>query len=283
MNISNIVISINDESKLGATLYSPPKLNGAIMLAPATGIRRKFYHQFALNLAENGWGVITYDNNGIGDSLKGKINESNISLQQWGELDMPNVLNVLKANFPETKYHLIGHSAGGQLVGLMYNCTSFSSMFNVACSSGSIPNMKFPFRWRAKFFMNWFIPLNNILFGYTNTQWLKMGEPLPKNVAQQWSDWCNASGYVKSAFGKTIHRHWYDLINFPSLWLHAIDDDIAVSENVDEMMRVYPNSPSKKLTLNPRDYDLIDIGHMGFFSKSNKKLWVLATDWLEKH
>ena len=42
MNISNIVISINDESKLGATLYSPPKLNGAIMLAPATGIRRKF-------------------------------------------------------------------------------------------------------------------------------------------------------------------------------------------------------------------------------------------------
>ena len=189
----------------------------------------------------------------------------------------------LKIYFPNTKYHLIGHSAGGQLIGLMHNAKEISSMFNFACSSGRIKNMKFPFLLQAKFFMNVFIPLNNLVFGYTKTHWVGMGEPLPKNVAQEWKDWCNGKGYVKTAFGKTIHKHWYDELTLPSLWLNATDDNIAINENVKDMLEVFTQLKADTMTLEPKAYQMKEIGHMKFFSKNNKKLWEIALNWLNKH
>jgi predicted alpha/beta hydrolase len=55
-----------------------------------------------------------------------------------------------------------------------------------------------------------------------------MVEPLPKNVAKQWQDWCNSEGYVKESFGKTVFHHFYDEFSTPSLWVNATDDDIAM-------------------------------------------------------
>ena len=180
----DIKIHCSDSSILGATLYTPAKpVTGAIMIAPATGIKRKFYSSFASHLSQNGFGVITYDNNGIGDSLKEPIKTSKATLQSWGEIDMPAVLSTLQTNFPGVNYHLVGHSAGGQLVGLMPNAHQLTSMLNFAASSGRLKNMKLPFRLQARFLMDVFIPINNRLFGYTNTQWVGMGERLPKLVA----------------------------------------------------------------------------------------------------
>ena len=68
-------------------------VKGAVMIAPATGIKRIFYHSLATFLADNGYGIICFDNSGIGDSKKGLINEVNASLVSWGTLDMPAVLD----------------------------------------------------------------------------------------------------------------------------------------------------------------------------------------------
>jgi len=279
----HISIRCADQSEIAATLYTPDQVRAAIMIAPATGIRRPFYSAFAQYLAENGYGVITFDNSGIGGSLKGHIRHSKASLQRWGEIDMPAVLEALKAYFPGTTYHLVGHSAGGQLAGLMHNANELSSMFNFACSSGCIANMQPPFWYQAIFFMNVFIPVNNFLFGYTNAQWMNMGEPLPKMVAQQWKEWCNGSGYVKTALGKTIHRHLYDELDLPSFWLNATDDDIANDKNVDDMIRVYTRIKAQRLVLHPEKYGMKEIGHMKFFSKTSKEtLWPIAFDWFNR-
>ena len=280
----NIKIRSANGSGLAATLYIPQQsLKAAVMIGPATGIKRRFYSSFAQHLSENGYGVIIFDNDGIGDSLTGKVKDSRATLQSWGEQDMPAVLNKLQEYFPNTTYHLIGHSAGGQLVGLMHNARDFSSMFNFACSSGSIRNMKFPFIVSAKFFMSVYIPLNNLIFGFTNTQWVGMGERLPKGVAGQWSKWCRGKGYVKTAFGKDVNEHLYDELDFPSVWINATDDDIAIDENVEDMISVFKILPAERIRLDPKDHDLKEIGHMKFFSKRNKKLWTLALDWLNEH
>lgn len=281
--IEDIKIKCPDNIELAATLFVPQNLKGAVMIGPATGIKRKFYHSFATFLADNNYGVITFDNRGIGNSLIGNIKNSNATLQSWGEKDMTSALNTLKEKFPSTKYHLIGHSAGGQLVGLMKNCKELSSMFNFASSSGSLYGMKYPYKFKALFFLNIFIPLNNLLFGYTNTQWLGMGEPLPKMVAKQWQKWCNGQGYVKSDFGDSIKEHNYDDLKFPTFWLNSSDDDIANDKNVADMISVFPNIKASIQTLNPLEYELNDIGHMKFFSRGSEKLWTLAKDWLDKN
>ena len=273
-----------DQYAIAATIYTPQEaLKGAILIGPATGIQRQFYASFAAFLAEKGYGVITFDNRGIGGSLIGNVSESDASLQCWGEKDIPAVLEQLKTTFPNSKYHLIGHSAGGQLVGLMHNAKDFTSIFNFASSSGQLKNMSGTYAIKAHFFMNFFIPLSNTLYGHTKSQWLGMGEPLPKVVAQQWREWCNSEGYVKASFGKTVHTHLYDDLSTPSMWVNAADDDIAIDANVEDMLSVFTKIKAETLTLSADDYALDEIGHMKFFSRKSQVLWMHALNWLEKH
>ena len=283
MQITDITIQCKDKNELTGTVFTPTDLKAAVMIAPATGIKRRFYHAFATYLAENGYGVISFENRGIGDSRQGALNRWDASLVSWGSVDMPAVLDKLKTSFPNVSYHLIGHSAGGQLVGLMHNASELQSIFNVAASSGSLTNMHFPFKMVAYFFLNIFIPFNNLLFGFTNSQWLGMGEPLPKTVAAQWSKWCNGKGYAEVDFGHAIQQHWYDKITLPSLWLHASDDDIANSENIKDMLRVYSHIQSEIITLKPKELGYKTIGHMKFFSSKYDALWSYALNWLDQH
>ena len=82
-----IPIPCADGFRLSGMLYRPPTPKAAVMIAPATGIKQRFYHAFASFLSEHGYGVVCYDNRGIADSLTGPINESDASLVSWGRLD----------------------------------------------------------------------------------------------------------------------------------------------------------------------------------------------------
>lgn len=280
----NIIVECADGYELSATLYSPTTNNDvkhALMFAPATGIKRGFYDAIAKHFANLGCGVITFDNRGIADSLHGSAKDSKATIRDWGYLDMPAVLDSLGAHFPNAKYHLVGHSAGGQLVGLMHNHSKLSSMFNVACSSGQLSNLSPFFKLKAHFFMNGFMPLSNAIFGCANNQWFGMGEPLPKQVSKEWTTWCNGAGYVETAFGTTVKQHWYDCVDCPAYWINASDDEIANDTNVADMMRVYTKQPQKRLHLVPKEHNLKEIGHMKFFSRKSKALWKLLEDWLE--
>ena len=286
-DIYSLSIMTERSQALAATVYRPKnKVKKAVMIAPATGIKRQFYHNFATHLAENGFGVLTFDNEGIGESLSSALAKCDASLISWGRHDMPAVLDALQDEFADATYHLIGHSAGGQLIGLMPNYSALASVFNVACSSGRIKNMSMPYKLKAMGFMDAFIPLANLTLGYTPSDKIGMGEPLPRGVSRQWREWCNGAGYIKTAFGKSIQTHFYNDITMPSLWLGFSDDDIANSKNMDDMIRVFTKMPVEKQFLDPKDFGLNSIGHMRYFSsRTNAKapqLWQMAVDWLAK-
>ena len=246
MQESELSIECEDGFKLAGTIFIPTeKIKSAIMIAPATGIKRQFYKRFAKYLSDKGFVVLTFDNRGIGESKGESINSSNPSLTNWGILDMTAALECLKNQFPNVEYHLIGHSAGGQLVGLMKNAKSLKSMFNFGSSSGSLQYSKFPFRLKSSFWLNFYIPISNLIFGHTKSQWVGMGEPLPKEVGKEWTKWCNGKGYVNVDLNTKIEEHLYDELEFNSMWVHAEDDEIANYENVKDMIRVYSKIKSK--------------------------------------
>ena len=286
-DIYSLSIMTDRNRALAATVYRPKdEVKTAVMIAPATGIKRQFYHNFATYLAASGFGVLTFDNEGIGESLNSDLSKCDASLISWGRHDMPAVLDALQDEFPDATYHLIGHSAGGQLIGLMPNYQAIASVFNVACSSGQIKNMDMPYKLKAIGFMDAFIPLTNLTFGYTPADKIGMGEPLPRSVARQWREWCNGAGYIETAFGKSIHTHFYDEIDMPALWLGFSDDEIANSKNIDDMIRIFSKMPVEKRFFEPEEFGLNSIGHMRYFSsKTNAKapqLWQMAVDWLAK-
>ncbi|ALM22075.1 alpha/beta hydrolase [Nonlabens sp. MIC269] len=268
---------------LSGKLFKPKNISSSVMIAPATGITKKFYSAFANYLAEKGFATLTFDNRGIGESKGNSINSSNASLTNWGKLDMTAALECLKSEIPNSEYHLIGHSAGGQLVGLMKNAKEIKSMFNFGSSSGSLEYTKYPFKLKSFFWLNFYIPLSNLIFGHTKSQWVGMGEPLPKNVGKEFTKWCNGKGYVKVDLDTKIKEHLYNELSFNTLWVHAKDDEIANYENVKDMIRVHPNIKSTILTLSPKEYGFKDIGHMKFFSKRKKELWDLTIKWLNEN
>ncbi|MEL6833074.1 MAG: alpha/beta fold hydrolase [Bacteroidota bacterium] len=277
-----VQIKCADGFILAGTLYEPGEVKGAVLVAPATGIKRRFYHAFSSFLAQNGYAALAFENRGIGDSKRGDINSGNPSLHDWGKLDMAAALELLQERYPDIKYHLVGHSAGGQLVGLMNNAQDLTSIFNFGCSSGSINNATYPYKFAFHFWINFVIPVSNFLFGHVKSQWFGMGEPLPKKVASDWSRYCNGSGYVKVDLNNLIQHHWYDQLKIPSLWLHATDDQIANLANVKDMIRVYSKLKYEIITLEPGELGFQEIGHMGFFSSKKKSLWKYAIDWLNQ-
>ena len=105
----HVIITCNDRQTLSARIFTPTSpIKGAVMIAPATGIKQQFYANFATYLQQHGFGVITFDNRGIGQSLNRSIKKSKATLQTWGEQDMPAVLEYLQRVFPNTQYHLVG-------------------------------------------------------------------------------------------------------------------------------------------------------------------------------
>lgn len=283
MQESEISIQCEDGFELAGTIFVPTSTaKSTVMIAPATGIKRQFYNAFSKHLCKNGFVVLTFDNRGIGGSRGESINLPSISLVNWGRLDMTAVLEYLKHNYSGIEHHLIGHSAGGQLVGLMKNAHNLKSIFNFGSSSGSLYYTRFPFKLKSYFWLNLYIPLSNLVFGHTKSEWLGMGEALPKKVSTEWARWCNGKGYVAVDLDTKITSHFYSELVLNTLWVHATDDEIANYENVKDMVRVYSRIKSEILTLSPKDYGFKDIGHMKFFSSKKRELWSLTTKWLNK-
>ncbi|MCP4059846.1 MAG: alpha/beta hydrolase, partial [Pseudoalteromonas sp.] len=96
-HFEHTTITCNNRQTLSARVFTPTSpIKGAVMIAPATGIKQQFYANFATYLQQHGFGVITFDNSGIGQSLNRSIKKSKASLQSWGEQDMPAVLEHLQ-------------------------------------------------------------------------------------------------------------------------------------------------------------------------------------------
>jgi predicted alpha/beta hydrolase len=64
--------------------------------------------------------------------------------------------------------------------------------------------------------------------------------------------------------------------------LNMKDDAIASQANVNALHKLFPKTQLNKVTLDPKDYGLGVVGHMGFFRSANSKLWTNVTEWLEK-
>ena len=279
-----VAIECTDDIALSGLLYKPlDSPVAAVMIAPATGIKQGFYTRFATFLAEQGIAVLTFDNRGIGDSPKTRKVMRETRLQDWGQKDMPAALAFLQQQYPEQPLHLIGHSAGGQLAGLMPNATELTSIITYGSSSGCLRNFTGAYKYQAQFYMNVFIPLTNALFGRTQSHWMGMGEPLPKGVGAQWRRWCNGQGDAKTEFGSHIQQQFYDQLTQPALWIRAVDDQISPQINMEDILTVYENLKVTRKIIKPAEHGLTHLGHMRFFSKHGLPFWPDIVNWLVKH
>ncbi|RQO59897.1 alpha/beta hydrolase [Paucibacter sp. KBW04] len=251
-----------------------------VLISPATGVKQHFYWRFADWLAGHGYEVMVFDYRGIGLSLEGKLAASSAQLVDWGRQDQVAALQYLLQRSGAEQAVLVGHSAGGQMIGLLPNHECIARLVGVAASTGWFGGMRPAFALKARLGLRLLAPLGAQVLGYAPTSWLGLGENLPAGVARQWGQWCAAGGYATNAVRLQAAPDFHAQVRTPITVLYASDDDIANTVTVQDLLRTLPAAASAAHKIHPQDHGLQSIGHLDWFRQSHQALWPLMLNAL---
>lgn len=285
MNIQHISIPATDGFQLAATIYQPallPATSRIVLINSAMAVKRAFYDKYARFLAEAGFIVITFDYRGIGDSRASSLNGFAATARDWAEKDIAGVIEWVSKQFPSAALLVVGHSIGGQLLGLLPNHQRIMAALAIAAQSGYW-GLWDPPRRRYLMLLFWYVvlPLLTNLCGYFPGSRLGMGEDVPAGVALEWARWGRNPNYL---IEHETTRERYRAFNAPILAYSFEDDAYAPKRTVEALLRFYSQSTVCHRHIAPGELGVPAIGHFGFFRETLKStLWVETLAWLQQH
>jgi predicted alpha/beta hydrolase len=276
---SSTVIPARDGYPLEADWWPGREDRGApvVVIAGALGVGRRYYRAFASHLAAHGMAVVTFDYRGIGGSAPRRLRGFGARARDWGQLDLAGVLGWLGARRDPATITVVGHSIGGQLLGMVPPATRFGRALLVAAQAGSWHH------WsglgRVALLGLWYaaLPALTATAGMLPMRWFGLGDNVPAGVAREWAAWARCPDYLFDP------RHGLDLRGFSRLDVPLraysfADDFYAPLPAVQALLARYPAAAieHRHLTKLPRP-----VGHFGFFREGVvPELWREAVAWL---
>ncbi|MBA2401789.1 MAG: alpha/beta hydrolase, partial [Bradyrhizobium sp.] len=202
------------------------------------------------------------------------------SMSDWAALDVAAAVAWMRERYKHLPLNYVGHSFGGQAMGLLPNNTEVSRALFIAAQAGYWKLMATPERYRVYAMLNYVgLPLTKLL-GYA-PGWSGLGEDLPKGVFEQWVGWVMSERYLFT------DPNLPGLSNFEKYrgTMRALclsDDPWATRPAVELLCSGYAGTKPEILTINPRDVGVGKIGHFGFFRPEHRDtLWRGAAEWIE--
>ena len=288
--IDDITLTAMDGYLLGATLFLPRGAKRhAVLINSATAVPRKIYRGFAGYLARRGCAVLTYDYRGIGDSRQKSLvgynqvkslNGFKASMSDWATLDVTGAVVWMRERYHHLPLNYVGHSFGGQALGLLANNPEVSRALLIAAQAGYWKLMAVPERYRVYVMLNYVgTPLTRLL-GYA-PGWSGLGLDLPRGVFEQWVGWVMSTRYL---FDDPLLKA---LQNFPNYQgaMRALcfsDDPWATRPAVELLCSGFKSIEPEILAIEPSDIGAARIGHFGFFRPEHRDtLWRGAAEWIQ--
>jgi predicted alpha/beta hydrolase len=287
--IDDISFPATDGYSLGATLFLPRGAKRhAVLINSATAVPRKIYRGFAGYLARRGCAVLTYDYRGTGDSRQKSLVGFNqtkslvgfkASMADWAALDITAAVAWMRERYKTLPLNYIGHSFGGQALGLLANNIEVSRALLIAAQAGYWKLMTSPERYRVFAMLNAGIPLTKFM-GYM-PGWSGVGMDLPKDVFLQWAHWVLSPRYL---FDDPKLTTLPNFAKFPGAVraLCLADDPWATRPAVELLCSGFTATEPDVLTITPADAGATSIGHLGFFRTEHRDtLWRGAAEWIQ--
>lgn len=272
----------SDGRELAAHWMPAAERRAVLVINPATGFPQTFYFRVAGYAAERGYDTLVYDYRGMGASAPARLADETCRMSDWGLLDMRTALDAAAQRAPGLPLATLGHSVGGQFLGLLTNHRLASVHVQIAVSVGYWRWEHAPFKYLAWWFWRVHGPLMLALRGHVPTGGGWSGLPLPPGVFEEWRRWCLRPGH----FGPDLHTYLsdnvFDEIRAPVLNVGFTDDPIATRRTVAELEKFYPNVQRESRWYSPQEAGSERIGHEGFFaSRHRETLWQPVFDWLD--
>lgn len=275
-------LTATDGLSLSARLFPTdgPDAGAVVLVCGATGVPQRYYARFATFLAARGLPTVTFDYRGIGGSRPpGPLRGFAATMSQWGERDMAGAFAAVRQAFPGRRLLVVGHSVGGQLLGLAPGGAGVDAVLMVGSQFGYW--RRFPERGRIAFTMFVLLPVAARLLGHV-PGWMGTGEDLPRGVAEEWARWCRHPDYLLRESG-AARREGFAAVRAPIRAYSFSDDGYAPRSAVDALLSLYAGAPREHLHLTPADVGR-PVGHFGFFREPFQALlWGEAADWLQSH
>src|SRR5206468_827829 len=167
----------------------------------------------------------------------------------------------------------VGHSAGGQLMGLLPDAPVRAALF-VASQSGYWKNWRG--LGRAAMFSLWngVIPLSCGAMGYLPFKLLGQGEDVPRGVAMEWASWGRDPRYIFS-YAEPRGGLGFSRYPGPLRSIAVADDAYAPRAAVESLLGMYSAAERELRVVQPNG---ASIGHFGFFKQ--RAHWPEAAEWL---
>lgn len=232
--------------------------------------------------------MLTYDYRGIGDSRQPAMVGYNrpkslvgfkASMSDWAAQDVTAAVRWMRERYQGLPLAYVGHSFGGQALGLIEINSEISRAAFVASQAATWRLMTSPEKYRVFAFMNFVgVPLAHAL-GYA-PGWAGIGEDLPKGVFLQWADCVSSPRYL---FDSKLPA----LENFAKFKgeLRALcfsDDPWATRPAVELLTSGFTAIKPEVLTVKPSDVAAKAIGHFGFFRPDHRDtLWRSVAEWIQ--
>jgi len=257
-----------------ATFFHPDgEAKSLVLIAPAMGIGQKFYAQFAAWLASQGFLVATFDYFGVGLSRRADLRRVNVNITDWATCDCEAMIVAITEDAPAKQLYWLGHSLGGQILGLVPSWTRIAKVVTIACGSGywveTVPGL----RWRAWWLWYVAVPIATHAFGYFPGKRLRKVGDLPRGVIEQWRRWCLSPEYAVGAEGPEIQAQ-FAAVNSPITSLAFADDEFMSARNTESLHGFYASAARTMKRIAPKDIGAQKIGHFGFFNtRFEETLW----------
>ncbi|PZP35801.1 MAG: alpha/beta hydrolase [Roseateles depolymerans] len=275
-----------DGFMLSGHLYGDPaRARAGLLIAPAMGVEQRYYADFARWMAEQGWLVLSFDYRGMGasrpDAMRHSLKGLEADIHTWACQDAAAALDELSRRLgPAREIHWLGHSLGGQILGLLPNRGRVARAVTVGCGSGYWRENAAALR-RYVWWL-WFVvvPLALPLFGYFPGRRLRKVGDLPRGVMAQWRRWCLMPDYLMGEGGEAL-RAQYASVNAPMLSLSFTDDEFMSRRNTESLHAFYAGAQPEIRRIAPADVGERRIGHFGFFrARFESSLWPQVSGWL---
>jgi predicted alpha/beta hydrolase len=281
-----ITITAADGFALSGQLHGDPsRATAALLIAPAMGVAQSYYAPFARWLAGQGFAVLSFDYRGMGQSRPAEHRRSLRGFQAdiltWAETDAAAALARLDSLVSEgTPVHWLGHSLGGQILGLVPNRDRVSRMVTVGTGSGYWVENAPPLKRMVWWLWYFVVPVVLPLAGYFPGRRLKKVGDLPAGVMSQWRRWCLDRDYMMGEGGAAL-REQYARITTPILSLSFTDDEFMSARNTESLHGFYAGAPRTMTRVDPAEIGERRIGHFGFFRPQfEASLWPKVSGFL---
>jgi predicted alpha/beta hydrolase len=278
---SPVQVPAADGRLLAGDLFTPAgPARAAVVIGTAMGVPRRIYFALARFFAEGGLSVLTFDYRGVGGSRHGPLRGFQTSIEEWAEQDLNGALRWAAGQHPGLPVLLLGHSLGGQILGLTPARDLVRAALFVASQSGYWGH------WtglsRLRMFLLWYalMPGLNALLGYLPMRRFTGGEDLPSGVVRQWARWGRHPRYI---LGSEVAQRDEGHARFdrPILSYALSDDSYAPVRAVEALLELYGSAPRELRVLSPRQAGVPRIGHFGWLKPPLKDaLWEPARRWL---